>query len=540
MLYRTLTALLLMVLLLSEMVQGQQEETLLPADRPISEVVDFYVERSLQEIELSSAKQATDSALLRRTTLDLVGRIPTVYEAQNYLKSEATDKRTDLVDRLLASPGYRQHQVNELGRLLHPENSTQLQKYLTHAVDKDASWDLIFRDLMLPPTKPEKAPEADRFIKSRIGDIDKLANDTSVLFFGVNISCAKCHDHPLVEQWKQNHFFGMKSFFSRTFANGDFLSERDYGAVQFKTTAGETKTAELMFLSGKIVDEPSWKEPTEEEKKKLKTQLEELKKKKQPTPAPSFSRRSKLVEVALSTEEQDFFARNIVNRVWYRVFGNGLVMPLDQMHEGNPPSHPELLDWLARDMVSHNYDLKRLLRGLVLSKAYARQSYWDQETRPDAEWFAVANTKPLSRHQYGHSLKLASMNPDQFKLDDEAKLNEQLNQVYQANGFNSQLDQPIHDFQVSTTEALLFSNSDRVTKELLQESGSTLVGKLKSLKNDTERVELACWSILSRAPDDEERKILLAYLATRRERPVEGIQQLVWALLTSTEFRFNH
>ncbi len=540
MLYRTLTASLLLSLLLSGVVKGQQAETLLPADRAIAEVVDFYVDQSMQEIELSSAKQATDSALLRRTTLDLVGRIPTVREAQNYLENEAIDKRTDLVDRLLSSPGYRQHQVNELGRLLHPENSTQLQKYLTHAVNKDASWDLIFRDLMLPPVKSEEAPEADRFIKLRIGDIDKLANDTSVLFFGVNISCAKCHDHPLVEQWKQNHFFGMKSFFSRTFANGDFLSERDYGAVQFKTTAGETKTAELMFLSGKVVDEPSWKEPTEEEKKKLKEQLEELKKKKQPTPAPSFSRRSKLVEVALSTEEQDFFARNIVNRVWYRVFGNGLVMPLDQMHEGNPPSHPELLDWLARDMVTHNYDLKRLLRGLVLSKAYARQSHWDQGTRPDAEWFAVANTKPLSRHQYGHSLKLASMNPDQFNLKDEAKLNEQLNRVYQANGFTSQLDQPIHDFQVSTTEALLFSNSDRVTKELLQESSSTLVGKLKSLENDTERVELACWSILSRAPDDEERKILLAYLATRRERPVEGIQQLVWALLTSTEFRFNH
>ena len=97
---------------------------------------------------------------------------------------------------------------------------------------------------MLPPVKAEEAPEADRFIKSRIQAIDKLANDTSVLFCGVNISCAKCHDHPLVEQWKQSHFFGMKSFFSRTFANGDFLSERDYGAVQFKTTEGETKTAQ--------------------------------------------------------------------------------------------------------------------------------------------------------------------------------------------------------------------------------------------------------------------------------------------------------
>jgi len=539
--YRMLTSsIILALLVLSRSAQGQEEETLLPAERSIAEVVDFYVDRSLKEIELSSAGQAKDSALLRRTTLDLVGRIPTVHEAQNYLANEAADKRIQLVDRLLASPGYRQHQVNELGRLLHPENSTQLQKYLTHAVNKDASWELIFRDLMLPPAKSDEAPEADRFIKSRIGDIDKLANDTSVLFFGVNISCAKCHDHPLVEQWKQSHFFGMKSFFSRTFANGDFLSERDYGAVQFKTTAGETKTAQLMFLSGKIVDEPSWKEPTEEEKKKLKQQLEELKKKKQPTPAPSFSRRGKLVEVALSAEEQDFFARNIVNRVWYRVFGNGIVMPLDQMHEGNPPSHPELLDWLARDMVAHNYDLKRLLRGLVLSKAYARQSHWEQGTRPDPEWFAVANTKPLSRHQYGHSLKLASMNPDQFNLEDDAKLNEQLNRVYQANGFTSQLDQPIHDFQVSTAEALLFSNSERVTKELLQESGNTLVGKLKSLENDTERVELACWSILSRAPDDEERKILLAYLASRSDRPVEGIQQLVWALLTSTEFRFNH
>ena len=215
-------------------------------------------------------------------------------------------------------------------------------------------------------------------------------------------------------------------------------------------------------------------------------------------------------------------------------------MPLDQMHEGNPASHPELLRWLARDMVTHKYDLKRLQRGLLLSQAYARQSHWEQGTRPDAEWFAVANTKPLSRYQYGHSLQLASMNPDQFDLADEKKLNEQLDRVHQANGFASQLDQPIHDFQVSTVEALLFSNSDRVDKELLQDTSSTLVGKLKSLESDSQRVELACWSILSRPPDNEERKILSAYLATRKDRPLEGIQQMVWALLTSTEFRFNH
>ena len=93
---------------------------------------------------------------------------------------------------------------------------------------------------------------------------------------------------------------------------------------------------------------------------------------------------------------------------------------------------------------------------------------------------------------------------------------------------------------MSTAEALLFSNSDRVNKELLQDTNSTLVGKLKSLESDSQRVELACWSILSRPPDDEERKILSAYLTTRKDRSLEGIQQMVWALLTSTEFRFNH
>ena len=255
---------------------------------------------------------------------------------------------------------------------------------------------------------------------------------------------------------------------------------------------------------------------------------------------PAFSRRSKLVEVALSPQEQEIFARNIVNRIWYRIFGYGLVMPLDQMHEGNPASHPELLQWLARDMIDHKYDLKRLIRGLVVSQVYARRSNWVQGPRPEPEWFAVANMKPLTRYQYGHSLKLASMNPDQFALDTEDQVSEQLKRVYDDRGLADQLDQPIHDFQVSTAEALLLSNSERINKELLVDSDKMLVGKLKSIENDQQLVELACWTILSRAADAEERTVLSAYLADRQDRRLEGIQQLVWALLTSTEFRFNH
>ncbi len=528
----------LLVLLVACLAAADGSQRVQAAEVPLHEVIDRLVESRAGKQPL--APMSDDAGFLRRVMLDLAGRIPTAHEARDYVASKAMDKRIKMVDRLLQSAGFIQHQVHELDYLLSPEKMGGLQKYLARAVEANWSWDRVFRDLMLFQGNQPDLPDADQFIKSRIGDIDKLTNDTSILFFGVNISCAKCHDHPLVEQWTQHHFFGMKSFFNRTFANGDFLEERDYGAVQFKTTGGESKTAQLMFLSGQVVDEPDWKEPSDEEKKKIKKQLEELKKKKQPLPPPSFSRRGKLVDVALSPQQQKFFARNIVNRLWYRIFGHGLVMPLDQMHEGNPSLHPKLLQWLARDMVDHEYDLKRLIRGLVLSQNYSRQSTWNQANRPDAEWFAVANTQPLSRYQYAHSLKLASMNPDQFSPDHAEQRAEQLKRLYAENSFAAELDQPIHDFQVSTTEALLFSNSDRINKDLLSENKNTLVGKLNSLENDQQRIELACWTILSRPPDEQERSILAAYLAARKNRQLEGIQQLVWTLLTSTEFRFNH
>ena len=105
----------------------------------------------------------------------------------------------------------------------------------------------------------------------------------------------------------------------------------------------------MMFLTGRRVDEPDAKEPSKDEQKKEKEALDRAKKDKVPPPPPKFSARAKLVEVALEPGEREFFARAIVNRIWHRLFGQGLVMPLDQMHSANPPSHPELLAWLARD-----------------------------------------------------------------------------------------------------------------------------------------------------------------------------------------------
>src|SRR5437764_10239678 len=154
----------------------------------------------------------------------------------------------------------------------------RLRDCLATAFTENRSWDKIFRDLVLADEKDAGQKGASEFVKKRIKDTDKLTTEVSSIFFGVNISCAKCHDHPKVPDWKQDHFYGMKSFFDRTLDNGGFLAEREYGLVKFKTTAGQEKQARMMFLTGKAVDDPSPGEPSNEEQKKEKERLDTFKK----------------------------------------------------------------------------------------------------------------------------------------------------------------------------------------------------------------------------------------------------------------------
>jgi hypothetical protein len=515
---------------------------LLPPDHEIAEAIDYYVDAKLAEKGHSPAPAADDATLLRRTTLDLAGRIPTAAEAQAYVAASDPTKRTLLIDRLLASPAFLRHQINEFDALLATNGKGNLRDYLQLALGENRPWDQIFRELVLADESEPSRKGASQFVKSRVNDLDRLANETSVVFFGVNISCAKCHDHPLVAAWSQEHFYGMTSFFSRTFDNGGLLAERAYGKVEYKTTDGENRTAKLMFLTGTLLDEPDVAEPKDDEKKQEKERLEQFKKDKKPVPPPDFSRRAKLVEVALEPDQRHFFAKALVNQLWNRFYGNGLVMPLDQMHPENKPSHPELLDWLARDFVEHGYDVKRLTRGLVLSKAYARTSRWEDGPRPSASLFAVAEVRPLTPAQYASVLGLGSANPDQLPAELEGEeLDNRLRRLESAGrSVMDKLEQPRDGFQVSVDEALLLANSERVIREVLRDSQEGLLFKLKSLPERRAAIEVAIWNTLSRAPAEEEVQLLEAYLHRREERLEEGWKQMVWALLTSSEARFNY
>lgn len=521
------------------------------ADLPIEQVIDQFIQQRLDAEKIAAAAPANDTNLLRRLLLDVAGRIPTSEEAKSYVANGSAAKRVELVDRLLASPDFVWHQRNELDRMLLPNkpNDGDFRKYLLWAVKENRSWDVMFRDMLVGDEADENRKHALTFIKSRARELDDMLNDTAIVFFGVNVTCAKCHDHPLTPDWKQHHYFGMASFFNRTYVTKkNLLAERPFGEVKFKSkrkddTKGE-QTAKFEFLTGSVIDEPAV-ERSDEDKKKIEEVIKAAMQKDDAPPPekPSFSPREKLVEIALRAEDNRFFARNIVNRVWDRFFGRGLVHPVDQLHSGNAPSHPELLDWLTRDLVAHNYDLKRLIRGIVLSQAYSRSSEWTAgPLPPDASLFAVAKVKPLTPRQYAVSMFIAAHNPTQWPALDQAEQwsqrREQLENA--SNGWAGHFEMPGESFQVAVDEALLFNNSKRVEDEFLRDSGDRLVGHLKTLSDNQAVIETAIQAICSRPPRDDERATLDEFLKSRSADRVAAIRQLVWVLLTGPEMRFNY
>lgn len=536
-----------LIVAIASLLLGPSSAAAEPPQPSLSERIDAAIRQRMEAAGVEGAPLVGPAAFARRVTLDLAGRIPTRNELQEFLAAEEADARAALVARLLDSPDFAFHQRNELDILLLARLrwDDRWRQYLLEATRENRPWDQLFRELMLPEQHRPEDSGAAAFLRHRAQDLDALTNDTSALLFGINIACAKCHDHPLVLEWEQADYFGMASFFKRTYATRrGLVAERFEGNLRFTTVLGEERDASFMFLTGVKVDEPQF-ERGDEEWKRLREQIQkaEQDEKAEPPPRPEFSPRAKLVELALTEEDHRYLARNIANRIWARLMGRGLVHPLDQMHAENPPSHPELLDLLTEELVQHEYDLRHLIRAIVLSDAYARSSRpADGAEPPPADLFAVRSPIAMTPFQLSLSLLVASRNPETWPgARKPAEWPEQRQQwESRAEGLARQFEIPVGLFQVPVEEALLLSNGAQAEGELLADHGDRLVGYLKGIEEIDKRIDQAFMAVLSRLPDADERARVTAYLNEREDRPVAATSQLVWALLTSAEFRFNH
>jgi len=508
--------------------------------------IDDFVERHWEQSGLQPARRCDDATFLRRATLDLLGRIPTKQESMGFLADPTCEKRSAALARLMASPEYPRHWGNVLDEFIQQRHAgdSQFVEYLRDSVAGRKPWDSLFRELLLGPWVSEAERRAERFLQRRVRSVDDLATDTARVFFGVDISCAKCHDHPLVEDWKQDHYYGMSSFFNRTYQfrspaaakkRGDpgQIAERPDGDVKFVDQNGDNRTARMMFLSGAALDDPS-----QHDDPKTKERLEQAKRDGVYLPPP-FSRREQLVNIALA--ERRFLSRAAVNRVWSYLLGRGLVHPVEQMHSQNLPSIPGLLEWLAEDWASHGYDLNRLLAAIVLSRPYQLASAHGEDVEaPGPEHFAVAALRPLSPQQYAASVLLATGEETPQAADSAAAVEWSAKLEERARALTAPLDPRSDNFQSSVGEALFMSNNSEIQALALPQA-ENLAARLAALPDPARLVETAIWTVHGRPADAEERESLTRWVEERGpERRAEACGGLVWALVTSAEFRFNH
>lgn len=522
--------------------EASSESTLPSLDESAEEVIDSFILAGLQQNNLFPAPLAEESIRLRRLCLDLIGRPPTPAELRAYLFDSSGDKWARIVDQLLESPGFIEHQITELNWLLMGEDHQEFRAYLALLMREGRSWGQLYEEVILADYQNESAAGATAFLKQRVGDLDRLTNDVAMQFFGVNISCAQCHDHPNVPHWTQASYYGMKSFFASTFDNGGFVAERSEGKVSYKNTRGETLDADLRFLDRPALNPSTLVSLNDADRQAEKETFEQLKQEKLPATLPEASRRRLLVREALANDQGGYFARSAVNRLWKQFMGRGLVEPVDQMHGANLPSHPELLIWLSRWFQGHDYDMKALIRALVSSQSYQRSSQWHASERPAPSRFAVKTIRPLTPKQYAANVHMAASGMALWRdiSPDSQEHQELLDKVLAKQSETAKWFERSSDLVHFTVEESLHMSNNPAVESLLHPKGSSLASELAGIPTHKEAIQALFWHILQRSPKTEETQALVDVLEKAGPDKTSIWRTIIWSMTTGPENRFNH
>jgi hypothetical protein len=468
--------------------------------QPLHDRIDRAAAVGEKDLVNGAAPSASDAEFLRRVTLDLTGTIPTAADARAFLKDQSPDKRARLIDRLLASPEYARHLQDVFDVTLmerRPDKHVPRaawQDYLRTSFADNKPWDVLVREILSADGTDPKTRPAAKFLLDRDAEPNQVTRDVSRLFLGMNLQCAQCHDHPLVEHYKQAHYYGVFAFLSRTSlfvdkAKGAVLADKAEGDVTYQSVFDpkkETKKTSPVVPFGMVIKEPMLEKGKEYEVAPAKDVR----------PVPKFSRRAQLA-AQVATADNVQFRRNIANRLWALMAGRGLVHPLDLDHPENPPSHPELLTLLADEMAATKFDVRNLLREIALSKTYQRSSEPPAGVKDlPAKSLRAARLKPLSPEQLAWALMQAT--------------------------------------------GLTDAERKALGKGWLAPRAGNLTDRLAQLNEAGAVAEELYLSVLTRLPDDDERKEVADYLKGRTADRAAALQELTWALLASAEFRFNH
>ena len=346
----------------------------LVAPSPLHERIDTLIE---SEFAGPLTPPASDADFLRRAHLDLTGLIPTADEARTFFADTAADKRARLVDRLLATPQHARHLATFFDLMLmerRPEKHVKVadwQQFLFAVCLTNKPYHHLAREILAADGADEATRVAARFHLDREGEPSALVRDTGRIFFGMDLSCAQCHDHPRVADYLQRDYHGLFAFFNRTYLftrDSDkkaFLAEKAEGDVTFSSVfTKESGATRPRLPGGPQLTEPAFPRFAE-------YTVAPDAKDKNLRPVPKYNRRVELAKAATESNNRAF-NRNIVNRLWGMMLGRPLVVPVDELNSANPAAYPALLDLLAAEFAADGYDTRAFLRELALTRVYGR------------------------------------------------------------------------------------------------------------------------------------------------------------------------
>lgn len=491
--------------------------------------IDAHVFAKLKLLRIPPSELSDDAQFCRRVHLDVLGIIPTPDEVVAFVEDTDPDKRTRLIDELLERPEYIDYWTLKWADLLGNnqrftgvKGAIGFHRWIRDQVAYNEPLDRFAHTLITAQGPNFTNPPASFY--RRIRNPEDAVETVSQVFMGVRLGCAKCHNH-VAERWTQDDYYGMAAFFSQVqYKNGpQNFAQYNKEETVYLVPGGETRQPR----TGQVMQpKPLGGEPA--------------------VVQGDGDRRRALADW-LVAPSNPFFAKASVNRIWYHLMGRGIVEPVDDFSESNPPASAELLQALADDFVAHGFDVKRTIRLILNSRVYQLTSAANEFNAADNRYFSHATVRMLSAEQMLDSSCLATGVPEKlFNLPPGSRA---------AQVPDGELVHPfLRDFgQPARADACECERGgDSTLEQALQlVGGRTLHSKviapenrigqlLASNADDSTVVEQLFLATLSRHPSPEELGLSVAELSNRSGERRRAAEDLLWTLMNHPEFLLQH
>jgi hypothetical protein len=490
-------------------------------------VIDELVFAKQKELQLLPAKICSDEVFLRRVYLDATGTLPTPEEAREFLDSKDTDRRAKLIDRLLGREEYAQFWAMKWADVLRGSPVTisergvhSFHRYLVRSVADDKPVTQFARELLTGTGNTLNKPAANFYRVTRTPE--DSAEAAAQLFLGVRVQCAKCHNHPF-ENITQADYYGLAAFFAR---------------VQFKGSQFGLDDEIVYLQPGRELNNPLTRKP--QPPVAFGTPVGPL--------GPDDDRREQFADW-LTDPKNKFFARSVANRVWFHLVGRGIVDPVDDFRDTNPPSNPELLDALAANFAKNGYRLKPLVRLILNSDTYQLASELPPQSPSAADparYFAAAQVRMLTAEQILDAVSSATGVPETFKGYPAGTRAIALPEGGVNHPFLQAFAKPVRDVicecaredDPALPQVLhLLNNAGLLAK--VRSADGRVAGWVRAGHDDAKVVEQIYLATMSRRPTARERELVAKHLAEAKDRAA-GLRDVQHALLNLNEFLLRH